>query len=84
MESVLNRSEKNPIITASDLPIPAGAVLNPGATEQDGEIVLLLRVEDKTGYSNIHTTRSDNGVTDWKIEAEPILRHGQNRWHYER
>ena len=83
MKAIFKRCPENPILTPQDLPVPAAAVLNPGATEQNGEVVLLLRVEDQAGYSNIHVAHSKNGVTGWQIEAEPILRHGQERWRYE-
>jgi len=80
---VFNRSEANPIISPLDLPFPAAAVLNPGATEQNGEVVLLLRIEDHVGYSSIHVARSKDGVTGWKVEKEPFLRYGEDPWHYE-
>lgn len=80
---VFTRSQHNPIISPLDLPFPAAAVLNPGATEQGDEVVLLLRVEDHAGHSNIYIARSKNGVTDWKFEQEPILRYGEQNWRYE-
>ena len=83
MRNVFRRSQHNPILCASDLPFPAAAVYNPGATEHDGDVVLLVRVEDHAGYSNVHVARSRNGVTDWGVEAEPILRRGQPDWRYE-
>ena len=49
MEQVFNRSGHNPLITASDLPFPASAVMNAGAVEHDGDVVLLLRVEGYDG-----------------------------------
>ncbi|HIJ64715.1 MAG TPA: glycosidase [Candidatus Hydrogenedentes bacterium] len=84
MRPLFKRSEKNPIITSHDMPIAAAAVLNPGATIQGDEVVLLLRVESDAGFSDIHVARSKNGVDNWRIASEPILRHGQNRWRYER
>ncbi|MHC4416924.1 MAG: glycoside hydrolase family 130 protein [Planctomycetota bacterium] len=83
MISVFQRSRSNPIITALDLPFPAAAVLNPGAAEHDGEIVLLLRVEDRAGYSSIYAARSHDGITDWRVHPEPILRYGEPGWRYE-
>jgi len=80
---VFERCPKNPIISPLDLPFPAAAVLNPGATEQGDEIVLLLRVEDHSGHSNIHVARSKNGVSNWKIEPKPILGYGEPKWRYE-
>jgi len=83
MKVVFKRSLENPILTPQDMPVPAAAVLNPGATEQNGDVVLLLRVEDHAGYSNIYVARSRNGITDWRIEKDPILRYGQEAWRYE-
>ena len=83
MKPVFHRSDKNPILTARDMPFAADAAYNPGATEQGNEVVLLLRVEDAAGRSNIHVARSKNGVIDWRIEAEPILQHGLTEWPYE-
>ena len=80
MKAIFKRCPENPIITREDLPISAAAVLNPGATEQDGEVVLLLRVEGLEGYSSIHVARSKDGITQWSVEPEPILRYGQSRW----
>jgi predicted GH43/DUF377 family glycosyl hydrolase len=57
--------------------------LNPGATEQNDEIVLILRVEDRAGCSSLYVARSKDGVANWKIEKEPILRYGEPEWRYE-
>ena len=84
MKEVFKRCPKNPIITTRDLPVAAAAVLNPGATEQEGEVVLLLRVEDLSGYSSIYVARSKDGITNWSFDSEPILRYGQSRWRYEK
>jgi predicted GH43/DUF377 family glycosyl hydrolase len=83
MQHLFQRAPENPILTAEDLDFAAGAVLNPGATEQDGTTVLLLRVEDAGGRSSIHVARSADGVTDWQVEREPLLGYGDPRWRYE-
>ncbi|OHB77489.1 MAG: hypothetical protein A2W31_12160 [Planctomycetes bacterium RBG_16_64_10] len=80
---IFDRSSANPILTSRQMPFPADAVLNPGATEQGDEVVLLLRVEDTAGFSSIYVGRSKNGVDGWRIEPEPILRHGQSGRQYE-
>ena len=80
---IFDRHPSNPIITPLDLPFPGAAVLNPGVTEHDGQVVMLLRVEDHAGHSNIHVARSKNGVTDWQIETEPLLKYGEPQWRYE-
>lgn len=83
MKRIFERSAANPILTPQRLPFRASAVLNPGATEHDGYVVLLLRVENLAGYSNIHVARSKDGITGWQVESEPILRYGQEMWRYE-
>ncbi len=80
---LFDRCSDNPIISPLDLPFQAAAVLNPGATQQDDEVVLLLRVENHAGYSSIHVARSKNGVDDWEIESKPLLRYGEPGWRYE-
>ena len=81
---IFRLSSKNPIISPLDLPFQAAAVLNPGAAEQDGEIVLLLRIEDHAGFSNLHIARSKNGISDWKVDKKPILAYGEKKWRYEK
>jgi predicted GH43/DUF377 family glycosyl hydrolase len=80
---LFQRAAANPIIRPEDLPVPAAAVFNPGATEQDGDVVLLLRVENDAGFSSIHVARSADGVSNWRFEPEPILRFGEEGWRYE-
>ncbi len=82
-KEIFQRSSENPILSPADLPFRAVAVLNPGAAERDGEVVLLIRVEDVDGLSDIYLARSRNGVTDWQIDPEPVLRHGLDEWRYE-
>ena len=80
---IFRRAKENPILSARDLPFKAAAVLNPGAAEHNGEIVLLLRVEDVEGFSSIHVARSRDGVNVWRVEKEPLLRYGEEGWDYE-
>ena len=71
---LFRRSEANPILTAADVPYPANTVFNPGAAQVGDETILLLRVEDLRGISQLHVVRSKDGVTDWRFDAEPLLR----------
>ncbi len=71
---VLQRSDANPILTAADVPYPANSVFNPGAARVEDETVLLLRVEDLRGISQLHVARSTDGVRDWRFDPEPLLR----------
>jgi predicted GH43/DUF377 family glycosyl hydrolase len=71
---LFERSEANPILTAADVPYPANSVFNPGAARVANETVLLVRVEDLRGISQLHVARSADGVSDWRFDAEPLLR----------
>ncbi|HEY5630182.1 MAG TPA: hypothetical protein VIR16_11790 [Candidatus Limnocylindrales bacterium] len=73
-EPLFVRSPANPIITAADLPYPANTVFNPGATRVGDETVLLVRVEDLRGISQLQVARSADGEHDWRFDPEPLLR----------
>ena len=49
------------------------AVFNPAAVELDGETLLLVRVEERTGVSHLGVARSADGLTGWTIEPERAL-----------
>jgi len=76
---LFTRSEANPILTAADVPYPANSVFNPGAARLENETVLLLRVEDLRGISQLHVARSTDGVSDWRFDAEPLLRSDEDQ-----
>jgi predicted GH43/DUF377 family glycosyl hydrolase len=71
--SLFQRYEGNPILTPENWPYPANAVFNPGATEINGETLLLVRVEDLRGFSHLTTARSRDGRTGWQVAEEPTL-----------
>lgn len=77
------RFEGNPILTSADLPVPALGVYNPGVGEVDGEVVLLLRVEDTDGRSSLYVARSEDGMRDWRVDPEPLLAPGDPSNPYE-
>jgi predicted GH43/DUF377 family glycosyl hydrolase len=61
-------------LTVSDWPYDAAAVFNPGAVRlDDGETLLLCRVEERTGFSHLTVARSKDGISDWRIEPQPSL-----------
>ena len=72
-EVLLRRFRNNPIITAGDVPYPANSVFNPAAAEVDGKVVLLLRVEDRSGHSHLTRATSRDGVSGWIIDGSPTL-----------
>lgn len=71
---LFERSEANPILTAAAVPYPANSVFNPGAATVGNETVLLARVEDLRGISQLHVARSADGVSGWRFDASPLLR----------
>ena len=73
MRELFKRQKTNPIITADKMPYPVNTVFNPGVAEHNGDIVLLLRVEDLQGQSHLTVARSKNGVDNWQIEPKPLI-----------
>ena len=76
---LFTRSEANPILTAADVPYPANSVFNPGAARVGHDTILLIRVEDLRGISQLHVARSADGVTDWRFDPQPLLRSDVDR-----
>lgn len=70
---LFQRHPANPILTAADWPGDVNAVFNPAAVQLDGETILLARVEARTGISHVSVARSADGVSDWQVDAEPLL-----------
>ena len=81
---LFERSAANPILTVADVPYGANSVFNAGAAQVGNETILLVRVEDLRGISQLHVARSANGVTDWRFDDEPLLRpvddHAEEIW----
>lgn len=80
---MFTRSDHNPLITFRDMPYPCNTVFNPGAAEVNGEVLLLLRVEDLEGRSHLTVARSKDGVTGWRIDEKPLMHPGENGTPYE-
>src|SRR5919202_2329119 len=71
---LFHRHKGNPILTISDWPYPANSVFNAGATLlPGGETLLLVRVEDRRGISHLTAARSEDGMTNWRIDPQPTL-----------
>lgn len=68
---LFSRHSDNPILTAEDWPYPAHTVFNAGACRLGGETVLLVRVEDRRGHSHLTVARSEDGLSNWRIDATP-------------
>ena len=70
---LFRRYEGNPILRPEEWPYPVNAVFNPAAALVDGETVLLVRVEDRSGKSHLTAARSRDGLTGWRVDPEPTL-----------
>lgn len=68
---LFQRHGDGPILTAHDWPYPAHTVFNAGACQMGDETVLLVRVEDRRGHSHLTVARSDDGFSNWRIDAAP-------------
>ena len=84
-QELFDRHPDNPILSVKDWPYNANSVFNAAAAEVDGKILLLVRVEDFRGISHFTVARSEDGVHNWKIDAEPTLRadpagHPEELW----
>jgi beta-1,2-mannobiose phosphorylase / 1,2-beta-oligomannan phosphorylase len=70
---LFERCKKNPILTADNWPYQANSVFNPAVAIVNGEILLLVRVEDHRGFSHLTVARSKNGIDGWQIDPEPTF-----------
>ena len=70
---LFERVAGNPILTAADLPYLASTVFNPGAARVGDEVLLLARVEDRRGISQLHVARSPDGIRDWRFDPTALL-----------
>lgn len=68
------RHAGNPIITPDQWPYPCNATFNPGAIRNNGETILLVRVEDMRGFSHLTFARSKDGKTGWQVDETPTLK----------
>ncbi|HET9345372.1 MAG TPA: hypothetical protein VFO05_06700 [Candidatus Limnocylindrales bacterium] len=78
-DALFRRDASNPILSAADVPYPANSVFNPAAARLGDETILLVRVEDLRGISQLHVARSADGVSDWRFDPEPLLQADVDR-----
>jgi predicted GH43/DUF377 family glycosyl hydrolase len=70
---LFRRHAGNPILSARDWPYPAHTVFNAGACQLGAETILLVRVEDRRGHSHLTVARSSDGLSNWRIDAQPTF-----------
>jgi len=79
-KDLFRRCQENPIIRACDIPYPVNSVFNAAATAINGETLLLMRVEDRRGFSHFTVARSRDGVSGWRIDERPTLMPDPERY----
>ncbi len=72
-QELFTRHAGNPILTPEHWPYPANSVFNAGATQIDGQTLLLVRVEDLRGMSHLCAARSPDGIRNWEVDPEPTF-----------
>ncbi len=79
-----NRFSENPVLTPERWPYMANATFNPAAIRHNNEVLLLVRVEDRRGFSHLTIARSKDGKTNWRVDDEPFLKpdpeHDEEQW----
>jgi predicted GH43/DUF377 family glycosyl hydrolase len=74
------RHAANPILTYREWPYQVNSVFNPGAIFANNQSLLLVRVEDRRGFSHLCAARSSNGITDWIIDGAPTFESCPERY----
>jgi beta-1,4-mannooligosaccharide/beta-1,4-mannosyl-N-acetylglucosamine phosphorylase len=75
---VIRRHEKNPILTAKDVPYESTLVYNAGVAKYHGKYVMVFRNDvwsdepRKFKYINLGLALSDDGVR-WTVQSKPII-----------
>ncbi|MDQ0203135.1 glycoside hydrolase family 130 protein [Pectinatus haikarae] len=70
---LFRRPQANPILSAADWPYAVNSVFNPAATVYQKKILLLVRVEDRRGFSHLTKAISLDGMRHWKIDPRPTF-----------
>ena len=71
---LFTRYSGNPILSREDWPYTINSVFNAAAVRlDDGDTLLLCRVEDRSGLSHLCAARSANGIDKWRIDPQPTL-----------
>ncbi len=72
-DKLFTRHPNNPIFTAETLPYAANTAFNPGVARLDGETLLLVRVEDRSGRSHLAVATSADGAGGWQVDPSRAL-----------
>ena len=76
MRLVCKKYEGNPILTKEDIPFPAEAVYNAGATKYKGNYLLLLRILELNTISCFGLAESDDGF-NFTVREKPVMKKAE-------
>jgi len=71
--ALFKRYQKNPVLSPTDWPYPVNAVFNPAAVRINNSTLLLVRAEDMRGFSHLTVAKSQDGLTNWRIDTRPTM-----------
>ncbi len=71
------RYQGNPILRREDIPYPCNTVFNAAAVKFKDQYLLLLRVEDLSGYSHLTLARSEDGY-HFEVDSKPWIVPAKN------
>jgi predicted GH43/DUF377 family glycosyl hydrolase len=81
---LFRRLPVNPIVTAQAFPGMVNSVFNPAATELDGQTLLLVRYELRSGLSALAVATSDDGIAGWEVDTarglKPLADSFEEHW----
>jgi len=72
-KDLFTRHSSNPLLSAKDWPYPVNTVFNPGVTLFEGKTLLLVRAEDRRGFSHLTKAVSAKGYVNWMIDTVPTF-----------
>lgn len=79
---LINRYEKNPILTRNNVPFQVNSIFNAAAVKVGKDYLLFCRVEMPIGYSSLVLARSENGI-DFKVDTMPCITAEMHEKFYE-
>lgn len=80
---LIQRYAGNPLLDGKNVPYPCNTIFNAGGTMFGNETLLLLRIEDRRGFSHLTVATSADGVSNWNIRDTPLMTHGHPDYPYE-
>ena len=69
---IVHRWAGNPLIDIQDLSFPCSDVHNAGIVRMNGNVMMLVTIESRQGYTRIHRAASWDGI-NFTVDAKPFM-----------